>query len=91
MNDDHVYHVGDLAEVVRPEDNGQWGWGNEMDEYIGKTVTIASVSDDGNWIHITEDRGMWSWGPEYFVPVEAESELPEIDAGAFLTLLGVNE
>lgn len=64
------YNVGDRVIVREDIENYAFGYGVGMDEYIGRTVTIASVSSDmlGRVeYHIEEDGGQWMWGDSDFV------------------------
>jgi len=41
-------------------------WSQEMDDWQGHTVTIASI--DSDYVYIEEDEGAWSWTPSDFDP-----------------------
>lgn len=58
--------VGDKV-VLRKYPNGaNWvAWGQEDIEYIGKTVTVTSVCDDG-YIEFDGPRFEYYWPPGYF-------------------------
>jgi hypothetical protein len=53
-------------------------WASDMEEFLGKTMTIISV-DDGRHKHpyfrMKEDRGRWAWSDDMFTPYIPESDL----------------
>ena len=66
------YKVGDKAKVrqdlIANKKYGSWVFGERMEEYKEKIVTIASVRS--NYYDIEEDNGTWAWTDEMLEPVE---------------------
>lgn len=72
------YNVGDRV-VVREglgtrSSNYAYGYGDGMEQYNGRTVTIASSS--GNQYHIEEDNRRYFWGDSDFVGLADGSSVP---------------
>lgn len=66
------YKVGDKVKVrqdlVANKKYGSWIFGERMEKYKEKIVTIASVRS--NYYDIEEDNGTWAWTDEMLEPVE---------------------
>lgn len=76
------YKVGERVRIVS-ETTEEMNWVSEMDAYLGKVMTIKSITSGlifGDRYIMAEDKGKWFWGDEMIVGLA--SEVP-FDFGAW--------
>lgn len=71
------YKIGDKVRLINYKtatkivDELRKYWQNDMLDYLGKTMTIQSISDINGWYYMKEDEGKCLW-PEIFIKEKVE-------------------
>ena len=58
-----IYKVGDRVKIVRRKTGGKWNPDGHMHKWLGKTMTIERVHEDGKLYKMEEDNRKWCWYP----------------------------
>lgn len=68
------YQVGDRVRIVKEKTGKCWNPWGEMDEWLGKTMTITDTRENklGCYYKMKEDAGEWSWYPWMIAEKRAE-------------------
>lgn len=67
------YKVGDKVRIK--EVRGKFNWVYEMDQYLGKVMTVVDVVPCANGYKMAEDNKRWFWN-EPFISGLAETCIP---------------
>ncbi len=66
--------VGDKVVVVKDKPN-HWNFIEDMERFLGSTLTVSNISSD--WTYIAVDENSYSWN-ECFIDWEATSKLNKL-------------